>query len=612
MTGITIRHNITKIGVIFLLILLSITPCLHADHAQRNCLILLDHDNYENVGVSDSWFLMSRLQSAIAEQTTPILLHTSLWNSFIERRINFEQHLQQQNTPLFRIYNLYQSINERMEYLSHYYNSTHHDVVQNKNLAVQHINQEFYRPRNAVSDENYQLLLDYLTHFDSEEWTVYKNNGGFYLLIPKKYHEQNSLLGFNIDSLEEVPYPEDTSSAYFESRVNESIVNALPDFFLTYDDLPNASMPYSWNILLAGHGGAKYQETNRDETISWIGEPIIADLSIHEFSDVLEFFQSRVTTNLFHYSTCNGGGNHIPLVFKNEQRKPYRFAIICDTLTDCVSYCKWTTLLPSDEKKFLTTADVIYDTTKDCWQLPLAPVYHWGDFFKGLATIDFSTGSIERLQEMMSSITYSIIANIPLLCLPETHDFFPLYSSDVIKIDDRFLTLAENESDSITVNGAKTVLIESSSIMPTIIVDHINRFRMISIKPGDALHYIKKLKATHHIDLPSTFWQAQFQWYDKTFIVDECTFPYSNNSLIFKDIVVQGNELRLEKVIISQQKSHYIRLFFTINDIAMMVVAHKSGQAELNENATIQEVVLLSETARNKYEDYYSSLRKRF
>lgn len=169
MTRITIRQNTAKMSAILLFVLFSMTSYLHADHTQRNCLILLDHDNYENVGLSDSWFLMSRLQSAIAEQTTPILLHTSLWNSFIERRINFEQHLLQQNSPLFKTYNLYQAINERMEYLSHYYNSTHHDVVQNKNLVVQHINQEFYHTQNTVSEENYQLLLDYLTHFVPEE-----------------------------------------------------------------------------------------------------------------------------------------------------------------------------------------------------------------------------------------------------------------------------------------------------------------------------------------------------------------------------------------------------------------------------------------------------------
>lgn len=249
-----------------------------------------------------------------------------------------------------------------------------------------------------------------------------------------------------------------------------------------------------------------------------------------------------------------------------------------------------------------------YDVMQNCWQLLLTPVYHWSEFFKGIETIDFSIGSIERLQTMMSSITHSIIANIPLLCLPGTCNFFPLYDADVVKIDERLLALAEEKD--LSLQGVKTILLESSSIMNTLVLDHSDKFRMISIKPGDALHYIKKLKVTAHIDLPSTFWQAQYQKYDKCFIIDECSFPQSKDSLIFKEVVALENELVLKNVIISQRGYHYIRLFFTINDVAMMVVAYKPGQAEHIDTATIQEVVTLDVATREKYEEYYLSLKK--
>ncbi len=585
-------------------------PGLHAfEESQRNCLILLDQkNNCENIGSLDRWFLTSRLQSAIAEQTTPILLNAALWNSFIERRVHFKQSLQQKDAPLHKIHELYRTINERIESLSHQYNTIHHDVIQNKYLVVQSINDEFYNSENYVSEGNYQLLLDYLTPFDPQDWNIYKNGKGFYLFIPKKYSAQNSFTGFNIGSLEEIEYPEDSPSIYFDSLVNESIIDVLPDFFLTYNDLPEAKMPYAWNILIAGHGGSRYKETNQNGTITWNGQPIIADLTVQEFHAFLDFFQVNVKTHFFHYSSCYAGGNHIPLIFKEGQNESYNFAIICDCLTDSANYCKWTTLLPCAERKFLTTADLTYDAAKNCWQLPITPVYHWNVFFNDVATIDFSIGSIERLQEMMSSITYPIIANIPLLCLPGTNVFYPLFSSDVIKIDERLLSLVEEKD--LTLKGAKTILLESTSIIPTLILDHIDNFRMISIKPGDALHYIKKLHATTHIDLPSAFWQAPFQSYDKIFILDECIFPQSYDSLIFKDVVAATNELVLKNVIISQQKSHYIRLFFTVNEIAMMVVAYKPQQAEHIEKTTIQEVVTLNASAFKKYEEFYSSLKK--
>ena len=148
-------------------------------------------------------------------------------------------------------------------------------------------------------------------------------------------------------------------------------------------------------------------------------------------------------------------------------------------------------------------------------------------------------------------------------------------------------------------------LIESGCITPTIELNHTEPLRIVSIKPGDALHYIKQLKATRHIDLPSAFWQAQYQRYDKTFIIDECTFPYSYD---FKDIVPQKNDLVLKNVIIMQQKDHYIRIFFTHNDTAKMVVAHKP--VEESEHATIQEIVTMTAAAQDKYEKYYTSLKE--
>lgn len=595
---------VKQMNTIVLIIFFLMSPCLQALE-QRNCLILCDQrTNGENVGRLDSWYLTSRLQSAIAEQTTPILVNAGLWSSFIERRIYFKQCLLQKETPLYRIHELYQKINERIEYLSHQYNTAHQDVVQNKHLIVQSINDEFYTPENNVTEGNYQLLVDYYTTFDPQDWNIYKNGKGFYLFIPKKYSTQHTLLGFNVDGLEEVYYPEDSASIYFNSLDNEFTPNVLHDFFLTHNNL--SDMPYAWNILFAGHGGWNYQEVNQEGAITFYGQPIISDLTVQEFKAFLDFFHSSVKTHLFHYSSCYGGGNHIPLIFN--EGKFYNFAIICDALTDAASYCKWITFLPSSEKRFLTVNDLTYDVTRDCWQLPLAPAYHWEDFFNDIATIDFSVGSIERLQEMMSSITYPIIANIPLLCLPESHHFFPLYGSDVIKIDERLVALSVEKD--LKLQGVKTILLETSSIPTTVVLDHVNQFRMISIKPGNALHYIKKLQAPVHIDLPSAFWQAQYQLYDKTFILEECTFPHSIDSLIFKEVFAEDNQLVLKNVLISQQMSHHMRLFFTVNDIAMMVVAHKPGQAEQIEKATVIEVVTLNEVARQKYEKLFLSLKQ--
>jgi len=82
----------------YLLFLLLICSLKLSAIENLNCLILLNEDDTESIGNTSRWYLISKLQSAIAEQASPILVHASLWNSFIERRTSFEQRAQQSDT----------------------------------------------------------------------------------------------------------------------------------------------------------------------------------------------------------------------------------------------------------------------------------------------------------------------------------------------------------------------------------------------------------------------------------------------------------------------------------------------------------------------------------
>jgi len=124
-------------------------------------------------------------------------MHANLWNSFIERKF-ISTTVRTKKWSLHKIYNLYQRINDRMKYWSHHYNTLSGDASHNKSLVVQSINKEFYNNKEAISGIDYQYLLMHSTYFDPQDWDVYKNNGGFYLLIPKKYSAQHSLVGFKL------------------------------------------------------------------------------------------------------------------------------------------------------------------------------------------------------------------------------------------------------------------------------------------------------------------------------------------------------------------------------------------------------------------------------
>lgn len=585
------------------------------DRQYRDCIILVDsYDWQENLG-RQNCYLMSKLQAAIADQAVPILLNASLWNCFNERRLFVEQKLQVPDSRIKKVYDLYLAINTRIAYWSDHYNSMSSNAIQNKALIAGQINKEFYTSANkvTVTGFEYHLLLNYVTPFDPEEWCIYTNDGGYYLLIPKKYKTQYAQVGFRCDSLKKVVYAQDSAYIYFESQNSQTLAEALPDFFLTHDDFNNQIMPYTWNIVISGHGGGIYREKNDNGVVSWKGEPFIVNMTVQEFKDVLTFFQSRVDTHFLHYSCCYAGGNHSSLIFGQGGEKTYNFPIICGTLTDCISYCKLDIVLPSREKKYFTSADLIYDSEQQRWTMSLPTDHRWHDFFKAMATIDFSAGSIERLPNILPAITCSTIADIPNLCLPGTTDFFPLHPENVAILDDRLIEAAEGEGEqsAIVFSGPNILLIESIVVEPTIILESDAEYRFISIKSGDALHCFKKLKAKSYFDLPSAFWQAEEQFFDKKFLLDECVLPCSRDSSIFQGLLADVNtkESVLKNVFISQKGRTILRMFFTLNDNAVMIVAHKPN--EKNRAVTIQTITTLSAPAKALYEEYYAAMRQK-
>lgn len=580
-----------------------------------NCLILLNAHDTESIGNTGRFYLISKVQSAIAEQTCAILLHSSLFNSFIERRTTFEQLSKIKDTRENKILNLYSKIQERIRTLSNQYNKTNDDIVQNKSMITQNINQEFYNKANTdITDEEYQLFLNYITPFDYNDWSIYKK-GGFYLLIPQKYqvlHFKFPTLGFKLANFEKVSNPEDIPNNYFDSQSPDAFLKLLPEIFMTYEDRNNA--PYAWNIIFSGHGGSYYKEKNNNGIVTWIGEPLIADLNVQAFKGVLNFFQTKVKTHIFHYSCCSGGGNHIDLL--EDEDANYNFPIVCECLTDCTNYCRWKTMLPSKQKSFLTNDDLYYDSTSKAWALITNSPYEWAKFFKAISKIDFSQEfsceAIERLPKILSYITHPVIANISLIRRPITNKFYPISASDTVKIDDILIKQKkENKEDIISLKGSRLILLENNCIDFTLNLETREKIRFISIKPDESIHYIKKIISTDYIDLPRAFCQAEYQTYNKTFIIDECTFPHSKSSLIYKDIPDLKGEISLKNIIIVQQSNffgRFIRLFFTIKDLAMMVVTNKVD--ELDEQTVLKEIIRLTPEAQIKYEAYYLKMKK--
>lgn len=598
------------------LILLALPAAAYVQN-HRRCIILLEQrGDIENLG-RISFYLTCKLHSAITEQCCPILVSGALWNSFIEKRIAFEQCIKQQKSLESIVLSTYNNINERIAYWQDYYSNADIDGCLCKDLVVQHINQEFYdcEKKTKIKDEEYQLLLNYTAFFDPAQWHVYKNDGGFFLLIPQKYCVElkniaelqtnlDLLYGFKISSLQKVEHPEQAGNLFFDVQAlaKKSIVQNLEDFFLKVSDLPD-NMSYAWDIVLSGHGGWLADETNNKDKIELDADLRIADLTLKEFCSLLDFFNTSLKVNSLLYSTCYGGGNHSIVPFT----KTYNYTIICSCLTDNYSHCKWDNNLPG-ARNFLTTADLSYSSSANHWKLPLERAYNWNNYFEALEKIDLQEGiSKVNFTSILKDLSCEKFENTSLLRLPGAGHFYPLYPPSYSKISDQMLAIVKKNKNVIKLHDLKVLLLESLFIDQEILIDNcfIQHLRIISIKPGNAIHYFKKISLTKSLNLAEMFWQGAGQCYEKIFLIDELHCPHNADieSLLCLDA---KNDLIFKRVLIINSKNQFLRIFFTLDNAASMIIVSWPER-----EAVIKEVVPLNTEARAAYEKHYTLLAEK-
>src|SRR5438067_2329273 len=78
-------------------------------------LILLDEHGIENVA-QPNFALTFKFIVALLEKKTPMLVGANLWHSFLDRKEEFEQRKEFEGSPEHRLWDLYTSINDRLNY----------------------------------------------------------------------------------------------------------------------------------------------------------------------------------------------------------------------------------------------------------------------------------------------------------------------------------------------------------------------------------------------------------------------------------------------------------------------------------------------------------------
>lgn len=637
-----------KIITINLFILATFSGALFAHDinqtSKRNMIILLDQEGIcENIGRPASYFLSCKFQSALQEQCAPILISASLVNAFIEKRKSIEQISSISNTAEQKAFNTYNAIDE---YLNNSYKKFLEqgiDPIQSKQLMLEEVNEKFYssnavinncvQENHPISPELQQALRSYLTRFDPEDWIIYTNNKSLYLFIPKKHIEKlqkndprpaapgryaldlpynvmhKDLLSLKIDSLTKIKNVEDPAQLYFDSMPEHktSITEQLEDFFITKSD---ESSPHSWNIVFSGHGFYRYVES----TDSY-AEPKIADLTISDFQNILSFFQNKINTNLFHFSTCYGGGKRLKMLFDDAGNPKYNFAIISDSISDGSVFCLMRYLKFPDYKGTLLDGKDITCDDHGRWHLLLDYGYKWEEFFQKITQHSF-TDNLNWLYPTLMNITENLLTDISLLRIPNTTTFIPVLPDSCSMLNDAAIAnKLKDGNNALVFVDRSAILVESSAISLPVIIENnkVGTPRVISLLPGNSSHYFKHIEFKKITEVLNIFWPINDDRFNRIFIIENILLQNNEDSALAKILAISRSQVQLRNVYIHTQHldimGNMMRIFFqTENGKAYMVVVNKVNDLDIN--VSLKGIHELSPEVAQIYLNRYNQLKE--
>jgi len=570
------------------------TPTEPTNVAQYRHMIILTDTDTENIA-TDSLASLHLLASALHEKAAPILISTSLWQNFIERRQEMESGIFFPETDESKIFAFFSNYRDRIQFLSDYFSKQHNNSPEeNKNLIIAKINselqiKEMQTALNVKTIERIKSLLPfYHTPFNANDWAIKEVGNYFYLLIPNTLADEYKH-AFYLDNLETIQQPDDSETLLFNNTNRPE-----NDFIQTLSSLFKKNKTYLWNIFLMGHGN------NEDLGNNNIYRKI-AGLSISEFKDALQFFNDSVLTNTLIYDTCCAAGEQLQYVYDNNSKKSiYNYTIALPCLTDNPTYEYLAPVINNHGN--LTESDLVYDTMTKQWQIKLYP-HHWQQFFSLLQaeTKDFNT---DQWLELVSYIKPCCIENIPNIRKKGT-DAFTIITYNK-KISN--LLASKKNNDPITYDGT-TILLDMPIVDTCVSLDdnHDKRRIFLSVLPGNASHYFTNIQAKT-FDINNLFFNLlpTLSRFEKEVLIEKLSCKINPESTEAQFLHTQGKQdLVLTKIILRMQKNNnLIRTSFQNVD-------GKTYCAYLMRNNKLCGLTPLTEKGAKAHENYFQRAKEK-
>jgi len=516
---------------------------LSANDGFRDLIILLD-DGAETP-YSMGFAMTFTLISALSNAEYPILVGSSLWSNFAQRKQEFEQLAKYPGSIYRSIYDHFIMVNKRVNHWLTIFSKKGLSEERCKQLASEKINQEFCStsavekveregklPNPSDVEGSIPFLLCYLTPFDQRAWKIYEVSPDLYLFVPVSYLKRHAVptnqrkavgsstttaertLGLKIDHLKPIRNPFDRAQLRYQKRPENEFISKLSNIFVS------GQQNHAWNFYLVGHG-------LNSEATTW-GKSVIANLSLDEFRKMLLFLETKEKTNMFVYTSCFAGGQHLKKVYQsNGKTDRFSYPIVVTCLTDIVANANPVFVNLVSLGGIVTEKDMFKSITTGKWELKLTcEKSDWKLFFAGLnRNLRFGPDDSEALFNTIQAISSNVVNNVPWIRLPK-NDHFRLLAcpSDCTKINAELVNKQKAIGGYIELNkNIQNIFLMTPNIaVPVILSSQYSHSRFISLIPGNATHLfvncISNMGLTNFI---SKFYGLAWICFDKTFIVKE-------------------------------------------------------------------------------------------
>lgn len=575
----------------------------------RELIILLDsRGGRETIETPSSRYLMNKLQSALEEQEAPLLISSSLWENFLEKRLSISQMSKIESSQEAKTLATYSAINKQLNSSFKEFLEKGFDPIQSKQWMLDSVNQKFYvgDDRYLITHEMNVILMSYLTRFDAREWNGYFHpDHSLLLLIPKKYETKKKKLGFKyskkslgfcLEHLEPVENLEDPSYYYLQNPREFISADTLSDFFIQEKSL------YSWNIYLSGHGGSFYEENPLPQA-----HTLIADLPIVEFQKFLDFCDKQISTKTLVYATCYGSGNHSYLAFGDTR---YSYAIISDCLGDSVSCTFFETLpLPNRDEDLLLSDHLLYDS-KTGWSIALNYHYQWGCFFTDLRNHSFLKDPLCWVEKTFKKVKPTFLFTTPMIRLPNAVAFTTLLADSYLLISDTLLKWKQESKSIESTQDTDVVLLEAPFIsLPLHLRQSYRVPSIISIRPGSSKHFIQELNLSTNRGLLSAFWPLESDHFEREFLIEELSFPSEGFSL-GEELGIKTDTVILKNIWVIAKESG-MRIFLqTEEEKSFMLLVNKKELFSERSPGIIKGIHSLSDKSTQLYLEKYQTRKE--